>query len=201
MNNECAVAQSTAPSPLSATTHQISVTGQMKSVPAWRVGDLAVIVTGSLIKVAEIFDAYWLEADRLPDPRDVVQRLSTVAGKPDLFTFTQRVPETEPKFDFHLDWDNVAVIPVSTHAHWLQKQISPATRRNVKTSEKKGVVVRISPFDEQYHPRDYGGFGRVSDPRGAEVLALRKGLRHGRSRTRHVPRSQYLSRRVTSKTS
>ncbi len=137
-------------STVSSTTHRISVKGLVRDVPALRIEDVVITVTGGVIRVGEIFDAYWLEADKLPDLNVVIDQMKKVNARPDLFTFTQRAPETTPRFDFHFEWDNIAAIPVSTHAHWLQKQISSASRRNVKTSEKKGVTVRTSAFDERY---------------------------------------------------
>jgi len=137
-------------SPVSPSTHQISVKGRMRSASALRVNDHVVVISGRIIRVAKLFDAYWLEAATLPDPTDVVEQLQRLEHRPDLFTFTQRVPETRPRFDYHLEWDNVAAVPVSSHDHWLQKQISSASRRNVRTSEKKGVTVRVSEFDENY---------------------------------------------------
>lgn len=139
-----------ATSTVTPVTHRISVKGKIRSTSALKIDDHVVVITGRFVKVAKIFDAYWLEADKLPDPSRVVAGLKEVANPPDLFTYTERVPRTEPRFDYHLEWDNVAAIPVSTHEHWLQKQISSASRRNVKTSEKKGVTVRVCEFDEQY---------------------------------------------------
>ena len=142
----------TKPSASSVTriTHRISVKGEIREVPALRAEGVVITVTGGPVKIGTIFDAFWLEGDRLPDPRQVIQQLNTSPARPDLFMFSQRAPETQPKFDFHFDWDNIAAIPVSSHDHWLQKQISSASRRNVRTSEKKGVTVRSSPFDERY---------------------------------------------------
>src|SRR5262249_20070863 len=139
-----------ATSTVTPVTHRISVKGRIRSTSALKIDDHVVVITGRFVKVAKIFDAYWLEADKLPDPSRVIAGLKEVANPPDLFTYTERVPRTEPRFDYHLEWDNVAAIPVSTHEHWLQKQISSASRRNVKTSEKKGVTVRVCEFDEQY---------------------------------------------------
>src|SRR5205814_4705341 len=48
------------------------------------------------------------------------------------------------------DYDNVAAIPISTHEQWFHKQITAASRRNIRTSEKKGVVVRACPFDAEF---------------------------------------------------
>jgi hypothetical protein len=122
----------------------------MRDVPAWRIDDAVIIAKGRLLRTAEIFDAYWLETDRLPDPLSVARQLKEVDGRPDLFRFTQRVPETTPKFDLHREWDNVAAVPISTHDHWLQRQISPASRRNIRTSEKRGISVAASPFDQRF---------------------------------------------------
>ena len=44
----------------------------------------------------------------------------------------------------------MAVIPVSTYDTWFREQISSASRRNIRASEKKGVVVRAAQYDEQY---------------------------------------------------
>jgi len=113
--------------------------------------DNVVIVTSDgFLRVAKIFDAYWLEADTLPDPRSIVRQLKEVDTPPDLFMFTQRAPETDPKFDLYHEWDNVAAIPISTHENWFQNQVSPGVRRNIRTSQKKGVTVRVCPFDETF---------------------------------------------------
>jgi hypothetical protein len=132
------------------TMHEISVKGKRTQVPAIRLDDVVVIMAGRLLKVAEIFDEYWIPAETLPDPNAVVARLSTAAARPDLFTFAQRAPNTTPTFNFHREWDNVAAIPISTHEHWFQKQISSASRRNVRGSEKKGVTVQVRAYDDAY---------------------------------------------------
>lgn len=131
-------------------TVQVSIKGKSRSVSSLALGEHRVVMRGRLVRVGKIFDAYWLEASTLPDLRSVVEYLRDVKGRPDLFTFTQRVPDTAPRFDYPMEWDNVAVIPISTHDHWLRNQISAATRRNVRASEKRGVIVRESPFDDAY---------------------------------------------------
>lgn len=128
----------------------ISVKGNMKSVNAWQIGGVTVIKRGRFIKTAKIFDEYWLERDKLPEPEWIITELRKKEDKPDLFSFTQRVPDIEPRYGYHVEWENVAVLPVSTYEHWLQKQISSATRRNVRTSEKKGVSVRVAEYNEEY---------------------------------------------------
>ena len=131
-------------------TARISVKGAMHAVPGLRVNDVVVVVSGHLVRFASIFDAYWLEAAKLPDPNWLADQLRSLDHAPDLFCFTQRVPDTEPRFSYRTEWDNVAVIPVSSHGDWLQNQISAASRRNIRASAKKGVSVRICEFDDNY---------------------------------------------------
>ena len=132
------------------TTHEVSVKGKRKKVPAFRLDDVIIVTKGTFVRVAEIFDEYWLKADTLPDPLHVLHRLRGAHRKPDLFTFAQQVPDIEPRFDFHMEWDNVAVIPVSSYDDWFRGQISSASRRNIRASEKRGVVVKAVEFDERY---------------------------------------------------
>lgn len=131
-------------------THEISIKGKKAEVPAFRLGDVTIVTYGRLLTIAEVFDEYWLPVEALPNPNCVIEDLKTVTPKPDLFTFAQRVPDGRPKFSYHMEWDNVATIPVSSYDQWFHKQIAPAARRNIRASEKKDVHVRVEPYDERY---------------------------------------------------
>lgn len=131
-------------------TYEISTMGRKVQVPAVRIDDTIVVMSGKFVTVGEIFDAYWREVNTLPDLRYVVERLKAASNKPDVFTFVQRAPDTTPQYEYHMEWDNVAAIPVSTHEKWLHEQISAACRRNIRTSVKKGVTVRVDQYDEKY---------------------------------------------------
>jgi hypothetical protein len=128
----------------------ISVKGKREIVPSWQVADVTVIQRGRFVKTAEVFDEYWLEREKLPKPEVVIAALLEREDKPDLFTFSQRIPDIEPKFNYHMEWDNVAVLPISTYDNWYQKQISQATKRNIKASVKRGVVVAVCDYNEEY---------------------------------------------------
>ena len=66
----------------------------------------------------------------------------------DLFTFMQLMPETSPKYAYPIEWDNLAVLPVSTFDHWWNHQIDKKTRNRARQVEKKGVAIRELPFDD-----------------------------------------------------
>ena len=128
----------------------ISVKGKRKNVLALEMEGVTIIKIGRFLTTAEIFDEYWLEAAKLPDPDALVSRLRRIDRKPDLFTFTQRVPEERPQFDYYFERANFAVLPLSTYEVWRQSQISSATRRNIRASEKRGIVVKESSYDQAY---------------------------------------------------
>jgi hypothetical protein len=79
----------------------------------------------------------------------VIDRLRNSTDHIDIFTFMQGLPETEPKFMYPMEWDNLAVLPVSTYENWWNKQIRSITKNRAKQAEKKGVVIREVQFDEK----------------------------------------------------
>jgi hypothetical protein len=66
----------------------------------------------------------------------------------DLFTFAQKLPDSEPKFSYLVEWDNLAVLPVSTFENWWTKQIGFKARNKAKQAEKNGVVLKEVPFSD-----------------------------------------------------
>ena len=102
-------------------------------------------VRGRLIRIAQ------LEGDKyefLDDPEAMLEELRGSGARIDLFTFMQRLPETSPKYAYPMEWDNLAVLPVSTFDYWLTQQIRFAPRGRLHQAEKKGVKVREVHFDE-----------------------------------------------------
>ncbi|MGH9404201.1 MAG: hypothetical protein ACRD5K_20100 [Candidatus Acidiferrales bacterium] len=84
----------------------------------------------------------------LEEPEPLLETLRKCGTRIDLFTFLQRLPETSPKYPYPMDWDNFAVLPVTTFDHWLKHQIRFAPRGRVRQAEKKGVSTREVAFDE-----------------------------------------------------
>lgn len=103
-------------------------------------------VTGRLLRVARLeADAYQF----LEDPEPVLQELRKSPTRVDLFTFMQRLPETAPKYSYPMEWDNFAALPVTTFDHWWNEQIGFKARNKAKQAEKKKVVVREVPFNDE----------------------------------------------------
>ncbi len=129
---------------------KVTVRGKQVQVPVLKYESCEIVLKGGVLKKAEIFDEYWLETDALPDPLKVIESLQKSRRKPDIFVFSQPVPDTELKYDFLVEIENRAVIRLTTFEDWFQKKISASIRRNIRLSERKGIEVHVSVFDEAY---------------------------------------------------
>lgn len=107
------------------------------------------VVSGKLLRIAEVHDEIWLEGPGLDDPQAVLARLKKERIKADIFSFGQKIPDTEPKFSFPFEWDNFAVIPLTTYTAWWDK-LPQEGRRNVRIAGKKGVEIRVAEFDDAF---------------------------------------------------
>ena len=128
---------------------EISVRGKWINVPAVEISDKTVVVTGKWIKTATIHDDLWHEGE-LEDPDGFIGELKDLAVngfKSDIFVFGQKFPLTKAKHPYHMEWDNVAAIRVISFKDWWAG-LSQETRRNVRMAEKRGVVARVTEFND-----------------------------------------------------
>jgi hypothetical protein len=79
-----------------------------------------VIIKGRLVRIAHVHGDGYRFVD---DPARVASGLLKCDARVDLFTFAQRLPESEPQFSYPLEWDNLAVLPITTFEDWWTKQI------------------------------------------------------------------------------
>jgi hypothetical protein len=101
-------------------------------------------VQGRLIRIARLDGEKYNSPD---DPEVILEGLKNCGSRIDMFTFLQKGLETEPKYDYPMEWDNLAVLPVSTFDHWWMHQIRSLPRNRARQAEKKGVVLREVPVD------------------------------------------------------
>jgi len=105
-----------------------------------------VVVQGRLCRVAHV-DGEGFKF--LANPESAIAALRDSNTRADLFTFMQKLPETSPQHSYPVEWDNLAVLPISTFDHWWSRQVDAKTRNMVRRAEKKGVEVREVAFDEK----------------------------------------------------
>jgi len=103
-------------------------------------------ITGRLLRTARLeADAYQFVDD---NPEPVIRELKALRRRVDIFNFMQRLPETAPKYQYPMEWDNFAALRVTTYDDWWNNQIGFKARNKAKQAGKKGVVIREVPFDD-----------------------------------------------------
>jgi hypothetical protein len=129
---------------------EIRVKGRPVFVPSAQVDGRNIITSGKWLKTAFFQDEELLEGETITDPGSFVRRLKGTSLTADIFTFAQKLPGTAPKYAYHLEWDNIAVIPITNFSMWWEKQVDPGVRRAVRKATKTGIIVKLVDFDDAF---------------------------------------------------
>ena len=106
------------------------------------------VVDGGVITRASLEDEWFEDID---DVQAVVAAFKhDVAATPDLLTFWQRMPDVQARHDFHLEWEEIAVLPIQSYEHWWKNQIKPRVRNQIRKAEREGLVVKEVPYDDEF---------------------------------------------------
>ena len=129
---------------------QIRIKGKQVAVPAIGIENRTIVAKGKWVKIATIHDENWVEGEAIKDPAAAIAKLCQENFKADLLTFAQRVPDLKPKFNYPIDWDNVAAITLSSYLDWWENRVPQETRKNTRRSAKRGVTVRVVSLDDRF---------------------------------------------------
>ncbi len=128
---------------------EISVRGKWIRVPAVDVSGKTIFVKGKWIRIAAVHDEEWLESE-LEDPEECVRKLKEqgLDGlRADIFTFAQKLPATAPRHNYPMNLESWAVARTSSFKQWWES-LPQETRKNVRRSQKRGVVVNVREFGD-----------------------------------------------------
>lgn len=128
----------------------ISVRGKPTFVPSAAIDGRTIISTGRWLKIATVQDEDLIEDDTVSNPDSFVCRLKESGLDADIFTFAQRLSETNPRYKYNNEWDNFAVIPITSFSEWWEKKVESSVRRAVRKAAKLGLVVRQAEFDDDF---------------------------------------------------
>jgi hypothetical protein len=122
--------------------------GKPAQIECIKIGGQIFSINRGLITVVSLEDEWYEDLD---DPQKVIGALQeSLDFKPDLFTFWQRMPNVEPKYPYHQEWEDIAVLPVTSYDHWWNQQIKSRVRNNIRKSEKDGLVVRETVYNDDF---------------------------------------------------
>ena len=109
--------------------------------------DLA--ATGKWIRIVAVRDEEWIAGQAVDDPEFFIAELKKSKLKADIFTFAQKLPHTDRMYDYYMELDNYAVVPITTFDDWWTKKLPQVTRKNVRRSGRMGVVIKVSDFNDE----------------------------------------------------
>jgi hypothetical protein len=116
-----------------------------RTVPVITIDGLAVSISGRVLKTGRVRDEPY---DCLHDSEKFVAKLRCAQNRPDLFTFLQPVGDQEAHHPFYHEVESLAVLRITTFKDWWKNKIRTNTRNHIKKAQKKGVEVRVVPFDD-----------------------------------------------------
>lgn len=127
---------------------EIRICGKTLYVPSTEISGRTVVVTGKWIRTAQIKDEEVVEGVPVEDPESFITKLKESELQADIFTFAQRPPEITLKYDYRFKWVNWAAVPTTCFKDWWENRLPQESRKNVRRAAKRGVVVRVVPFND-----------------------------------------------------
>lgn len=110
------------------------------------VDDKEIILKRRLVRIAELKEEW---DEDIEDPETFIKKLKSSGIKADIFNFMQRLPESKPKYNYHMEWDSIAAIPITSYENWIKKQIVQNSRKKIGLAQRKGVVIKLIDFDDE----------------------------------------------------
>lgn len=101
-----------------------------------------IVIRGKWLKIAGVYDEAWTEGQIIERPEEFIAELRSSHAGADILTFCQKLPDTQPKYDYYYEWENYAVIPLSTFDNWWENRLPQVTRKNIRRATKRGVVAK-----------------------------------------------------------
>ncbi len=116
-----------------------------RTLPVITIDGLAVSISGRMLRIGRVRDEPY---DCLHDSEKFVAKLRCAQNRPDLFTFMQPVGDQEAHHPFYHELESLAVLRITNFKDWWKNKIRTHTRNHIKKAQKKGVEVRLIPFDD-----------------------------------------------------
>jgi hypothetical protein len=129
-------------------TVEISVKGQWFTVPALHVNGNDIIRKGKWLKVAYVNAEEWQE-NEVGNPELCIKTLRAERSdelRADIFTFCQKLPSTQPRYRYPMEWESIAAVRTNSFKEWWDN-LPQETRKNVRRAQKRGVTVEVKKLD------------------------------------------------------
>src|SRR5215510_680768 len=124
------------------------ISGSPARIECVEIGGQCYSLNRGPLRIARLEDEWY---EDLADPIPIIEVLkANREAKADLLTFWQRVPDVVPRYSFHMELEDLAVLEVTSYEHWWKRQIKSRVRNLIKNAEKDGLVVREAAYDDDF---------------------------------------------------
>jgi hypothetical protein len=110
-----------------------------------------ILIEGKIPRIAKLDPWYqqeWFED--VENPEVLIDALRKSKHHPDILTFWQRLPDTEPKYSYPMELDSIAALPIKSYSSWWENQIDRKTRNKIRKAQKNNVIVKPATFDDNF---------------------------------------------------
>src|SRR5580704_15372614 len=110
-----------------------------------------ILIEGKIPRIAKLDPWYqqeWFED--VENPEVLIDALRKSKHHPDILTFWQRLPDTEPKYSYPLELDSIAALTIKSYSSWWENQIDRKTRNKIRKAQKNNVIVKPATFDDNF---------------------------------------------------
>lgn len=129
---------------------EIRVRGKNRIVPSAVIDDFTVVVANRWPRIASLKDEEFVDRDALLHPAEFLEKLRLSGLGADLFTAVQIFPDTKPRHDYYLEWDNVAAVPITTYSEWHDRTLNGNQRKILRRSYRRGISVEQADFTDDF---------------------------------------------------
>jgi len=106
-----------------------------------------ILIEGEIPRIARLEQEWYEDVE---DPRTLINQLCKSEPRPDILTFWQRLPDTEPKYSYPMELDSIAALPIESYSLWWEKQIDRKARNKIRKAQKNGLIVKPATFDDRF---------------------------------------------------
>jgi hypothetical protein len=123
------------------------INGKAVSLDCAKIDGQTYSVTRRFVRVISLEDDWYEDVD---DPTSLIAALNNSDLRADIFTFWQRLPDITAKYQYHAEWESLAVLRIKSFDYWWSKQIKDKTRNMVRKAQRAGIEVRKASYDDAF---------------------------------------------------
>jgi hypothetical protein len=127
---------------------QTLVAGRPATIRCMDVGGQVYTLGDGALRILQLEDEWYEDVE---NPEAVLAELARLTEQRiDIFTFWQRYPDVQPRFPYHTEWQDIAVLPIESYSAWWEDGIKSRVRNLIRKSYKQGLTVRVTAFDDAF---------------------------------------------------